>query len=126
MIENKKTAHADELEGNRTNSSNEQTYYTGFENLMIRAASKIVECIQGLNGEMRLCREELTKQTTLLKVIADNGKKENDYMVACSELLADIRKNTYECDAHLAPTEAEMHRVVNGLKSIYPEGNFKV
>lgn len=121
MIEKEKIVHAEGLESDRINSSIEQPHYTGFQNLMIRAASKIVETLQSLIGELKLSREALEKSATAEKRKADALDNISSSLLGIHAVLINLTEHADNCSRSLAPLESEIHRIENGLKAVHLE-----
>lgn len=124
MNEKEKTVHADEFEGNRTNSSNEQTYYTGnsndFQNLALRALVKIVESLESLHGEFHLMREAEEKQAVHLKRLADIVERADGHILECNEFLDQISRDINGTYSATSVCRAETIRISNGLQAALP------
>lgn len=125
MIENKKT-ECNEV-GTKMHSEDEQTVHTSIIlQSILRGIAKTFETIQLLAGETKLNREELVKQTTLLKQILNTTDEEKDYVFTCAELLSEIRESVYQTEGHAAVVQSETNRIVNGLKTIHSKDDFVV
>ena len=132
MTEKEKTAYADELAGNRINSSSEHPYYTGdnteFHNLVLRAMAKGVELLESIHGEIHLMREAEEKQAEQMKRLADVAERTAGDNLVKNELLSDISRNTEGAYRCTSVCQAMAIRISNGLQAIFPKfkDSFKV
>lgn len=135
MNEKEKTVHADEFEGNRTNSTtvnNGQHYYTGnsndFQNLALRALVKIVELLESLHGEIHLQREASEKTVSELKKIAVSLEHIEGDLLAKNDLLSEMSGDVEGIHSCTSVCRAMTIRISNGLQAVFPKfkDSFKV
>ena len=135
MSEEKKTVHADEFEGNRTNSTavnNGHPHYTGKNaellNLVLRALVKTVDLLESMHGEIHLQREAQEQEVIELKKIAVSLERIDGDLLAKNDLLDRMSSDLEGTHSCASVCRAMLIRIPNGLQAVFPKfkDSFKV